>query len=91
MITCIPIIDHICPGLECTQTEYVGSVCLLELQDHQYNISQRQNRGQNTTEVLISSAVNQNVQETFALQLFSQLQLLNASQECVEWFKWENT
>ena len=64
--------------LVCSPQQYNGSTCILELQDWQSCLPDRQN----ASDVLISSDVEQSVQEEKLQLLFAGLQSLHPSEGC---------
>ena len=72
----------------CSPQPYTGSQCLLELQNWQSCLPERQNdTNYNDTIVYIPSDSDQALREEQAHFLFTGFQLLGASEECVREFK----
>lgn len=67
----------------CSPQPYTGSLCLLELQDWQSCLPERQNN----SDVFIPSDVDQETREELAHLLFTGLQLLSPNEECQREFK----
>lgn len=69
--------------LLCSPQPYTGSICLLELQEWQICLPEKQN----DSVVFIPSDVDQELREEQAHLLFTVLQLLNPNEECQREFK----
>lgn len=67
----------------CLPQPYTGSICLLELQEWQSCLPEKQNY----SDVFIPTDVDQELREEQAHLLFTVLQLLNPSEECQREFK----
>ena len=67
----------------CSAEPYTGPMCLLELQDWQSCLPEKQN----DSDVFIPSDVDQELREEQAQLLFTRIQFLNPSQDCQRDFK----
>ena len=68
--------------LSCSPVLYTGSVCLQELSDWQSCLPEEQNTSINSTDVFISSSINQELVESQAASLFDGLQQVWPSHKC---------
>ena len=77
--------DKCCQIQQCSLTQYTGFTCLQELGKCHFNISDRDTY--TLPSACMYSDQNETTPESVALQVFQDLKLFNASQECVEGFR----
>ena len=73
--------------LSCSPAPYTGSVCLQELREWQSCLPDRENTSINSTEVLIPSSTHQELVESQAATLFTNLQEVWPSHDCETEFR----
>ena len=74
-----------CQIQQCSLTQYTGFTCLQELGKCHFNMSDRDTY--TLPSACVRSDKNGTTPESVALQVFQELKLFNASQECVEGFR----
>ena len=78
-------LQECCQIQQCSFTQYTGFTCLEELGKCHFNMSDRDTY--TLPSACVHSDQNGTTPESVALQVFQELKLFNASQECVEGFR----
>ena len=87
VLNCIPSHTQATDPLSCSPAPYTGSVCLQELCKWQSCLPDRENTSINSTEVLIPSSTHQELVESQATTLFTNLQEVWPSHDCETEFR----